>query len=108
MTPEEAVGAISPTAEEVRSGVIEPAHLIDDYLRSRNVARFGLKHTTIKELEKQVFPDGGTYFYWHAYLIPIDEKVRQMRDLLGPARKLPDGTYAPAWNLSTAKYGLKL
>jgi len=43
LTLREALASIRPTAQELGSGVIDAAHLIDDYALSRNIARFGLK-----------------------------------------------------------------
>jgi len=49
LTLEEAVNNISPTTNERNFGM-EPSHLIDDYTLSRNIARFGLKATTLADL----------------------------------------------------------
>ena len=58
-----------------------PAQTIDDYALSRNIARFGLKFTTFGDLWSQ----GGLVgyeFFWHEYLIGIDEKVEKAKTVL--------------------------
>jgi hypothetical protein len=72
ITLAEALEKIHPTVDEEATGLIDPAHLIDDYALSRNVARYGLKVQTLVALEKQLgFKDAG--FYWHAYTIPVGD-----------------------------------
>jgi hypothetical protein len=76
---EEAVRDIFPLQGELNT-IIEPSHLIDDYMLSRNIARFGLKFTTVNEIIRAKSA-GGNYF-WHLYTIPIKEKVMQMKDVI--------------------------
>ena len=47
---EEAISNIFPLKGELNSGIVTAEHLIDDYTVSRNIARFGLKHTHIPDL----------------------------------------------------------
>ena len=69
------------TVPEMNCGLMDDGHLVDDYVMSRNLARFGFKHTTIKEvLPKIGLPDAD--FFWHVYTIGIDEKVRQMKEVI--------------------------
>ncbi len=49
---EEALNNIHPVPDEVAKGVTRE-HLIDDYTTSRNVARFGLKFTTVRDIWKR-------------------------------------------------------
>jgi hypothetical protein len=80
MTPEEVCKRIYPTVHEVKSKVIEPHHLIDDYTLSRNIARFGLKFTTISEtLRNLSVPEP---YYYHHYLMPPEAKVLEMHKVL--------------------------
>jgi hypothetical protein len=72
ISPKEAVDAIFPTVMEMNT-VITPDHLIDDYALSRNIARYGLKTKTLLRLGEEVIP--GSNFYWHAYVLPIEQKV---------------------------------
>jgi hypothetical protein len=90
LTPDQAISRIFPTVEELNT-VITPEHLIDDYALSRNIARFGLKIQTLMTLEKQLgFTNAG--FYWHAYVLTLDQKVEEMKKVL-------DG-----WKLNLARY----
>jgi predicted O-methyltransferase YrrM len=80
LTYEEALANIFPTKFEGDSGVIAREHLIDDYILSRNIARFGLKFTTNVELLKNLkdeFP-----YLWHWYTIKREDKVIQIRRVL--------------------------
>jgi hypothetical protein len=72
MTLQEAVANIFPTVRERNAGV-KPEHLIDDYVVSRNIARFGLKFTTIIELLKSLGLENG-YFH-HQYAQPARVKI---------------------------------
>lgn len=80
LTFSEAVANITPTNAETRSRVIDPAHLIDDYTLSRNIARFGLKHTTLQNVQNEI-GDAGEYL-WHVYTESLDDKLTQMREVL--------------------------
>jgi hypothetical protein len=53
---------------------ITPDKLIEDYILSNNIARFGLKHTTIEGHLKPKFGRGDA-FYWHQYTMGIDQKI---------------------------------
>jgi hypothetical protein len=68
-----------PTLPELAFGMA-PEHLADDFNMSRNIARHGYKHDTVLELMKRLGYDWS--WFWHAYLIPTSEKVRQMRETL--------------------------
>ena len=94
LTPEQAIDNIFPTVSEKRSGVVSRDHLIDDYALSRNIAKYGLKATTFKEIFTKmghvevkdaqgnvIQPAGGGYFYHH-YLYPIDQKVIDIKRVL--------------------------
>lgn len=83
------VSEIFPTQTEINSGLIDPEHLIDDYLCSCNIARFGLKFVTILELQKTLgFDPEKTSFYYHEYTIDIDEKATRMRTVLKDTWKI--------------------
>lgn len=79
ITPSEAIDAIYPTVEE-RNTVITPEHLVDDFALSRNIARYGLKVKTLIDLQKEIIP--GANFFWHAYVIGIPEKVKQIKQVI--------------------------
>lgn len=80
LTVEQALDNIYPTVNELNT-VITKDHLIDDYTLSRNIARFGLKVQTLMILEKTLGFEN-PFFYWHAYTIPPDEKVVEMKKVL--------------------------
>ena len=81
LTMEEAVARISPVVSEL-NGVTKADHLIDDFTLSRNIARFGLKHTTnIKICEKLGYKDGNP-FLWHIYNVPDADKPQKMMECL--------------------------
>lgn len=71
LTLEQALDNIRPTVNETRCGLIDPAHLLDDYVLSRNIARYGLKVQTLVTMEKTLGFGPDTGFYWHAYTDPI-------------------------------------
>lgn len=79
LTPEEAVANIQPCVGEINT-IIEPSHLIDDYTLSRNIARFGFKFTTAMEIQKKLGLEGWNFFY-HVYTVPIDEKVKMLKEV---------------------------
>ena len=80
MTCEEALDNIYPTVNEVNT-VIDREHLIDDYVLSRNIAKYGLKVKTLIGIQKEL---GLTEcnFFWHAYTLPPQEKVVEMKKVL--------------------------
>jgi hypothetical protein len=53
------------------------SHLIDDYILSVNVARYGLKYQTLRQRLKDIGYGGGEYL-WHTYLRSSQEKVEKM------------------------------
>lgn len=75
---EEALKNIFPIQNELNT-VITREHLIDDYMLSRNIARFGLK---FKRVDKIIEERGGGNYFWHQYTINIKEKVELMKNIL--------------------------
>jgi hypothetical protein len=80
LTLDEALDSIFPVRSEVNAEQFDKSHLLDDYTLSRNIAKFGLKFTTIVNIQKEL-NDRGDYL-WHAYTVPRAEKVRQMKEVL--------------------------
>lgn len=80
LTCAEAVQRIRPINAEIRSGVT-PAHLIDDYALSRNIARFGLKFLSLKQLVQDLKRPADDYL-WHVYTLPEETKLIQLRGML--------------------------
>jgi hypothetical protein len=77
----ETLNEIRPIVVERQSG-ITPEHLIDDYTLSLNIARYGLKFTTVAEMMRQS-NDQGVYA-WHTHRLPLQKKLEQIRAGLGP------------------------
>jgi hypothetical protein len=80
MELDEVMQYMYPTVIE-RTTVVDTAHLIDDFVLSRNVARYGLKYQNLKELlEKIGLPNAN--FFWHEYLITTQEKVAKAKEVI--------------------------
>jgi hypothetical protein len=47
---------------------IENGHLIDDFVLSRNLAKYGLKYTTMRDVLKKIGKENDNYFF-HEFLI---------------------------------------
>ena len=93
---EEVLGNCYPIEMEVNSANCDRGHLVDDYVISRNIARFRLKHDTVKEILPRIkAPENG--FFWHQYTIGNDEKVRQMKEILWQW-KIPHPALAEGWD----------
>ncbi len=80
MTHDEAIQNIVPTVNE-RNTVITQEHLIDDYVVGRNIAKYGLKFTTVREIHKNLGL-GESGYLWHQYTITPEEKVVKMKEVL--------------------------
>ncbi len=85
---------IHPTIGEHNSGHCEREHLIDDYLLSRNIARFGLKFTTVVDIcaglgFRQPNGNGVSPYLWHQYTISEDQKLRSMLAVLSTPQHTP-------------------
>jgi hypothetical protein len=80
LTLEEAISNIFPTVDEQLTGCCKPEHLIDDYTLSRNIAKFGLRHTTVTDIQASFgLPPGG---FFHIYNVPEAEKIVKMKQVL--------------------------
>lgn len=79
ITYEEALDNIFPIQDELNT-VITREHLIDDYILSRNIAKYGLHFTTVMKIMTDYLIPGG--YLWHQYTISIEEKIKQMREIL--------------------------
>lgn len=79
LTVEQAIANITPLVIEKKT-VIEPSHLIDDYLTSRNIAKYGLKFAELQKVTERLgLPN---QYMWHQYVIGIEEKIIEMRKVL--------------------------
>lgn len=86
MTPQEVISNIFPVVEELNT-VITPEHLVDDYVLSRNIAKFGLKTKIFNDIIKDIGMKDAN-FHWHLYTDPTAVKVQKMKELLN-AWKIP-------------------
>jgi len=87
LTLDQALMRIRPVLSELNT-IITAEHLIDDYVLSRNIARFGLKFTTLIDLLPSLGFAKDAGFFWHQYTISVEEKVREMRKVID-AWKVP-------------------
>lgn len=74
---------VTPVALEDACG-IEGRHLIDDYITSLNIAKYGLKHVVLDDLiaefkEKHKHGNCMNGFWWHVYNVNIEKKAFYMR-----------------------------
>jgi len=71
---------IFPILPEINFG-IDAEHLVDDYMVSRNIARFGLKHVLLPDMKKdyEKMHEGLLY---HQYLHTPEQKVIQMNKVM--------------------------
>lgn len=101
LTLEQAVANITPMVMEVNRGLFDGSHLIDDYVVSRNIARYGLKHVLISQLEQMkgapthvvnfdtVPPQALSYHLWHDYTVPGEQKTVRLQRILNQWKVKP-------------------
>ncbi len=80
LTPEEIYKNIFPTTGECLAGYT-PDRLIEDYVFSRNIAKYGLRFITIDEIlrQYQFYPPD---FMFHDYAKPIEQKIVLLQQCL--------------------------
>jgi hypothetical protein len=81
MTFDEACKNIFPVVGELQGGTT-PEMLIDDYVLSRNIARYGLKFITIVDLLQQRCGYQTNFMMHHLYNMPTAEKIVHLRQCL--------------------------
>jgi len=79
LTLDEALANIFPTIAE-RNIQPDKKHFIDDYVVSRNIAKYGLKFTTFKEMLTKCGNPGE--FLFHEYLFTTEEKIANIEKVL--------------------------
>lgn len=79
ITYESALDNIFPIQVE-KNTIISREHLIDDYVLSRNIAKYGFKFTTVIKLIENLGCQGD--YFWHQYTINSEEKVLGMINTL--------------------------
>lgn len=78
--PEKLMEQIVPTAEEGKAW-IEQRHLVEEYILSRNLAKYGLKFKSVLQLQKELgIPN--TNYVMHWYYETDDRKVEKLRELV--------------------------
>ena len=96
--PEEPLSELLPnisiTVGEHNSGQCKQEHLIDDYLLSRNIARYGLKFRTIIDICEELGikgPNGQgiSFALWHKYTMTEEQKLREMVAVLSTPQQQP-------------------
>jgi hypothetical protein len=68
------------TKEKIEKAEISAQHLIDDYTLSRNIAKYGLKFTTVNAIKEKMNERG--FYLWHVYTSTLEEKLRQTKEIL--------------------------
>jgi hypothetical protein len=87
LTLDEVKKNIFPIQGEVVTGFVVPERLIEDYVFSRNIAKYGLKYRDLVDIWRMNgFPgdDHGPQaeFFFHMYAMPKDEKVVRIKEIL--------------------------
>jgi len=59
---------------------ITPDHLIDDYTLSRNIAKYGLKFTTVQAIQTKMNDRG--FYLWHQYTTTLEDKIKTTKEVL--------------------------
>lgn len=77
ITPKEAIKRITPIENE-NNTIVAAEHLIDDYVVSRNIARYGLKHTLLSDEMKKFNTPNPVSFLYHNYTISNIQKRAEM------------------------------
>ena len=73
MSLDEILTCVSPTTEEYNFGMVL-GHFVDDYVISRNIAKYGIKYTTFKKILKDLTMENAEFFF-HLYTVSENEKV---------------------------------
>jgi lipopolysaccharide biosynthesis glycosyltransferase len=80
LTPAEAIQRIHAVRAEQKVGIANE-HLIDDFVLSRNIARYGLKHQTFQKLITRLERPSDEYF-WHIYTMTEAQKIVAIKETL--------------------------
>jgi len=76
----ECVENIFPAVHELASGECRREHLIDDYIVTQNIARYGLKATTTGDLCALVGKP--PLYYFHLYACSTQHKAEEIRKMM--------------------------
>lgn len=79
---QEMISRIHPILGELCSVVhTQPVSLIDDYILSRNIAKYGLKVARLTDLFNRI-GHGKIDYFFHEYTISREEKITKMQEVL--------------------------
>jgi hypothetical protein len=67
-------------AKKIKKAVINAEHLIDDYTLSRNIAKYGLKFTTVRDIQTRLNASG--FYLWHVYTDTLEEKIKKTKEVM--------------------------
>lgn len=79
LTPEEVQSRIFPSAFESASH-LRPEHFIDEFVTSRNIAKFGLKYQNFTDWPSSIKGDGN--YFWHVYGVPDHMKLEEIKKII--------------------------
>lgn len=78
--PQKYLDQIHPIHRETNFGY-NPDHILDDYLVSRNIAKYGIKvKTVLNDMFWSYAPNKHPLFFIHEYSISLEEKIRYLSD----------------------------
>lgn len=80
LTPDEVMARCFPTVEETNCNITS-YHLIDDFILSRNIAKFGLKFKNFRNMLPELGLEGA-WFLWHQYTLPPEKKISEMKSVI--------------------------
>ena len=80
LTKEEVLDRIIPLAQETEAGVPR-THLFEEFILSRNIARYGLRYKMISELQTEVGLPNINHC-WHIPTVPSAVKLEKMRGIV--------------------------
>jgi hypothetical protein len=84
LTLDQALANIFPTPHEAASG-LTPAHFIDEYVMSRNIARYGIKATSIMDWNNAHELRNAPFFF-HQYTYTTEQKVAMLQNFIAQIR----------------------
>lgn len=71
---------ITPTVMEIKAG-LKPEHFLDEYIMSRNIARYGLKYIDVYQIMKRL-GISDTNWIFHKYALSREQKLERIRTLI--------------------------
>lgn len=88
MTLGQALQNIYPTPHEIDCGIYSE-HLIDEYVMSRNIARYGIKTDTVLEINKRHGMANAPFFF-HQYTFTTADKIKLLRNAIDHIDHIPE------------------